>query len=133
MKKVVFIVEKDENGFSASAEDFDKYSIVTMGDDLPELKANILDALNLQLEHNGKPCATEEDITLKYDMPSFFQFYDVINSKALAKRIGMSQSLLSQYTNGIKPVSEKQVQKVFDGIKQLGKELYELNYSFSSK
>jgi transcriptional regulator with XRE-family HTH domain len=133
MKKVVFIVEKDENGFSASAEDFDKHSIVTMGDDLPELRSNILDALNLQLEYNGKPLAAEGDIVLKYDMPSFFKFYDVINSKALAKRIGMSQSLLSQYTNGLKPVSEKQVQKVFEGIKRLGKELYELDYSFSSK
>jgi hypothetical protein len=133
MKKIVFIVEKDENGFSASAEDFDKHSIVTMGDDLPQLKANILDAVNLQMEYNGKAGLTAEDITLKYDMPSFFQYYDVINAKALAKRIGMSQSLLSQYTNGLKPVSEKQVQKVFDGIRQLGKELCELSYSFSSK
>jgi len=133
MKKITFIVEKDENGFSASAEYFKKYSIVTIADDLPELKANILDAVNLQAAHNGKPVFTDNDIVLKYDMPSFFNFYDVINSKALAKRAGMSQSLLSQYTNGIKPVSEKQVQKVFNAIKQLGKELYELDYSFSTK
>ncbi len=133
MKKITFIVERDENGFSAYAEDFDKHSIVTMGDDLPQLKTNILDAVNLQLTHNNKTLATADDIMLKYDMPSFFQLYDVINAKALAKRIGMSQSLLSQYTNGIKPVSEKQVQKVFEGIKQLGKELYELDYQFSSK
>jgi hypothetical protein len=133
MKKITFIVEKDENGFSAYAEDFEKHSIVTMGDDLPDLKVNILDAVNLQLTHNGKPPAITDDIVLKYDISSFFRLYDVINSKALAKRIGMSQSLLSQYTNGIKPVSEKQVQKVFEGIKQLGKELYELDYRFSSK
>jgi transcriptional regulator with XRE-family HTH domain len=133
VKKITFIVERDENGFSAYAEDFDKHSIVTMGDDLPQLKTNILDAVNLQLIHNNKTLVTADDIALKYDMPSFFQLYDVINAKALAKRIGMSQSLLSQYTNGIKPVSEKQVQKVFEGIKQLGKELYELDYQFSSK
>ena len=132
MKKITFIVEKDENGFSAYAEDFGKHSIVTMGHDLQQLKANILDAVNLQSTHNGKTLAGPDDIALKYDMPSFFHLYDLINSKALAKRIGMSQSLLSQYTNGIKPASEKQVQKVFEGIKQLGKELYEMDYSFSS-
>ena len=65
MKKITFIVEKDENGFSAYAEDFDKHSIVTMGDDLAQLKANILDAVNLQLAHNGKALAAPDDIALK--------------------------------------------------------------------
>jgi predicted RNase H-like HicB family nuclease len=133
MKKLVFIVGKDEDGFSASAEDFDNHSIVTMGDDLTELKANILDAINLQLQHNGEALATEDAIVLKYDMPSFFEYYTVINSTALAKRIGMNPALLSQYTNGIKPASEKQAKRVFEGIRQLGRELSVLDYAFASK
>jgi hypothetical protein len=66
MKKIIFIVEKDENGFSAYAEGFGKHSIVTMGDDLPQLKENILDAVNLQLAHNGKILAVQDNIALKY-------------------------------------------------------------------
>jgi len=64
MKKITFIIEKDENGFSASAEDFNKHSIVTMGDDLSELKANILDAVNLQAVHNGTTVITENNLSL---------------------------------------------------------------------
>jgi len=37
-EKNIFIAEKAENGFSAHAEDFGKHLIVTMGDDLPQLK-----------------------------------------------------------------------------------------------
>jgi transcriptional regulator with XRE-family HTH domain len=122
----IFIVEKTATGFSAYAEDFDNFSVGTTGKNLSELKANILEAINLHQEYHNASLYTPDLITLKYDLPQFFQFYKEINAKALAKRVGMNQTLLSQYVNGKKSPSDKQVKKILTGIKELGRELTEL-------
>ena len=84
------IVEKTKTGYSAYAE---KYPVYTVGNSLEELKTNMLEALNLFFEAKGKTI-TEKDLKITLDMPQFFEFYKVINAKALSERIGMNQSLL---------------------------------------
>ena len=125
MKNYKFVVERTQTGFSAFAED-ENLPVFTTGKDFEELKKNILEALNLYLEHAHKKAATAENIITKLDLPSFFEFYSVINAKALSKRINMNESLLSQYVNGKKEPSEKQIQKILTGIKDLGKELMQV-------
>ena len=125
MKNYKFVVERTLTGFSAFAED-ENLPVFTTGKDFEEIKTNILEALNLYLEHAGKKTATAENIITKLDLPSFFEFYSIINAKALSKRINMNESLLSQYVNGKKEPSEKQIQKILTGIKDLGKELMQL-------
>jgi len=98
--KIVITVIKEDTGFSAYTK-IKGNLITTQADDIEELKTSILDALNLSFEEK-KITFTIDDFTLKPDLPSFFEFYKVINAKALSERIGMSQSLLSQYINGIK-------------------------------
>lgn len=125
MKNYKFVVERTQTGFSAFAED-ENLPVFTTGKDFEEIKTNILEALNLYLEHAGKKAVTAENIITKLDLPSFFEFYSIINAKALSKRINMNESLLSQYVNGKKEPSEKQIQKILTGIKDLGKELMQL-------
>lgn len=125
MKNYKFIVERTSTGFSAFAED-DSTPVFSTGKDLEELKKNILDALNLYLEHTGKKTVTADNIITKMDLPSFFEFYSIINAKALSKRINMNETLLSQYVNGKKSPSEKQIQRILTGVKDLGKELMQL-------
>lgn len=125
MKNYKFIVERTSTGFSAFAED-DSTPVFSTGKDLEELKKNILDALNLYLEHTGKKTVTADNIITKMDLPSFFEFYSIINAKALSKRINMNETLLSQYVNGKKSPSEKQIQRILSGVKDLGKELMQL-------
>jgi predicted RNase H-like HicB family nuclease len=79
-------------GYSAYAK---KYPVYTVGINLEELKTNMLEALNLYLEHNGKPLIAMNNIKVSLDLPQFFDFYKVINAKALSERIGMNQSLLA--------------------------------------
>lgn len=126
MSQIVFIVEKTSTGFSAYADDFEKYSVGTTGDTLTGLKGNILDALNAHLEALNKKQVTEDNIVIKYDLPQFFDYYKEINAKAVAIRVGINPSLLSQYVNGKKHPSDKQVRKILTGIRDLGKELTEL-------
>jgi transcriptional regulator with XRE-family HTH domain len=122
--KIKMIVEKTRTGYSAFA---DKYPVFTAGSDLEELKLNILDALNLNFEEEGR-IITEDDIRIVIDLPQFFEFYKVINAKALSERIGMNQSLLAQYIKGIKKPSVNQKKKILKGVNKLGRELEEVKF-----
>ena len=60
--------------------------------------------------------------------PSFFEFYKVINAKALSKRIGMNQSLLAQYIKGNKKPSPAQKKRILKGVQKVGRELAEVSF-----
>lgn len=125
--KIVFTVEKTETGFSAFAQNFETYPVGTTGKDFTELKSNIVDALNLHNEHHGLNPVTDNDVLIQVDIPQFFDFYDVINARALSNRVGINPTLLSQYVNGHRKPSPKQVTRILDGIREIGKELSSLN------
>lgn len=118
--KTIFIVEKTNTGYSAYAENA---NVATVADTYAELKTNMLEALNLLLEEEGKPLATEKDIVIKFDLAQFFEYYNGINILALSSKIGISNSLISQYKTRKKYPSEKQAHKIFQGIKSYGNEL----------
>lgn len=125
MKQINVTVEKTNTGFSAGA---DKYPVYTAGDNLEEIKANIVEALNLYFEYKAAPAITADNIKLVLDLASFFDFYKVINAKALSERIGMNQSLLAQYINGAKKPSAIQTRRILKGVQQVGKELVEMQF-----
>lgn len=124
MKKITIIVEKTESGYSAYSE---KHPVYTVGKNLDELKLNILEALNLYFEDVQKKVSLD-DLKITLDLPQFFQFYKVINAKALSERIGMNQSLLAQYIKGNKKPSPLQTQKILKGVRQIGRELSEIEF-----
>lgn len=99
----------------------------TCADSWDKLQTNIVEMLNLSFEDDGFTYIIDE-VKLEYDLESFFDFYKVINAKALSERIGMSQSLLSQYINGIKKPSAKQTKRILQGVHQIGKELSEVRF-----
>ncbi|WP_316768041.1 hypothetical protein [Pedobacter frigiditerrae] len=128
MSKIIFIVEKTNDGFSAFAEN-EELPIATSGDTMIELKENIVDAYNSFAEIKGLDEITIDNITIQLDIHQLFEFYKVINASALGSRIGMDKTLISQYVNGHKKPGTKQVNKILEGIKQLGKELSSLELS----
>ena len=127
MKKPPYemMVEKTSTGYSAYCEAVGAY---TTGPTADELKANIVAVLNMAVPAAGD-ALTLEDVKLTCDLQSFFDTYKVINASALAKRVGMPQSLLSQYVSGIKKPGEKQVRRILDGIRQVGRELAEMDFA----
>jgi len=100
--KIIFVVEKTATGFSAYADDFEKYDVGTTGVTIPELKQNIISALNSHLEALNKKPISADTVLIKYDLPQFFEYYTELNAKGVAKIVGTSPSLLSQYINGKK-------------------------------
>lgn len=124
--KIIMTVIKENNGFSAHTNAGRNF-IATEGNDIDELKNNILEALNLSFKDKGFIYAIDE-IELKPDLASFFEFYKVINAKALSERIGMNQSLLAQYINGTKKPSPTQTQRILNGVQKVGKELASIQF-----
>lgn len=124
MKKIAIIVERTKTGYSAYAT---KYPVYTVGNSLEDLRANILEALNVYFEEKDKTIE-EDNLKITLDLPQFFEFYKVINAKALSERIGINQSLLAQYINGNKKPSATQTQRILKGVQQVGKELAAIQF-----
>ena len=123
--KFEMIVEKTPTGYSAYCEEVGAF---TTGADVEDLKTNIVAVLNLALSETSQTIFLE-DVKLVCDLKSFFDAYKVINAAALAKRIGMTQSLLSQYISGNKKASSKQTTRILQGIRQVGRELAEMDFA----
>jgi len=121
--KIVVVVEKTNTGFSAFTND---YPVFTTGTNIPELIGNTIEAVNFYFEDENKNY-TQKDISFIIDFKQFFQYYKVINAKFLAQKIGMNETLLSQYVQGRKKPSEQQTNKILDGIHQIGRELSDIN------
>lgn len=131
MKKVEMIVERTRTGYSAYADNIPRDFVGTTGVDMSELKKNILEALNLYYDYKTsgkKKKVTLKDIKITLDIAQFFEYYKIINAKALSERIGMNQSLMAQYIHGIKKPSAAQTKRILDGIHKVGKELVAIQF-----
>ena len=122
-EKIKLTVEKTDTGFSAFSE---VYPVFTTGNTFTELLKNAVEAINLYLTDQDSR-VVEKNIEFEIDLQQFFQYYRVINSKFLAQIIGMNETLLSQYVQGRKKPSQKQTNKILQGIQQVGRELSNLN------
>ena len=124
--KIKITVVKEDTGYSANTLVNCNF-IATEAETFEELNKMVLEAVNLAFEEKGF-IYTIEEIQFEYDLESFFDFYKVINAKALSKRIGMNQSLLAQYIKGIKKPSVIQTKRILQGVHQIGRELTEVRF-----
>ncbi|HMQ06044.1 MAG TPA: hypothetical protein PKC30_02030 [Saprospiraceae bacterium] len=124
--KIEITVTKEDTGYSANTLVNGNF-IATEAETFEDLKANILEAVNLTFEDKSF-VYTIDEIKFEYDLESFFDFYKVINAKALSERIGMNQSLLAQYIKGIKKPSASQTKRILKGVQQIGRELSEVRF-----
>ena len=115
-RKITFVVEKTDTGFSAYAKD---YPVFTTGKAVSELLSNAHEAASLYFEEKGYTL-TPDQIAFSLDWQQFFQEYRILNHKLFAQRIGLNPTLLSQYISGKKKPSKKQQAKILDGIHQIG-------------
>lgn len=129
MKKYVFIAEKTTTGFSAYAKD-DDITVGATGKTITELKERILEAFNALNKIENKKPVSEDSISIELNIPQFFEYFsDLIKAKGVAKRIEMNHTLLSQYIGGEKTPSKKQTEKIVAGLKEVAKEILELDYA----
>ena len=125
-RKANVTVIKEGVGYSATST-IESNFVATEAETFEELKAGLLDALNFTFEEYDVEYKID-DLRFNFDLESFFDFYKVINAKALSERIGMNQSLLAQYIKGIKKPSPAQTKRILTGVQQIGKELTEVSF-----
>ncbi len=126
--KLHVTILKEYVGYSATIVSKNKF-IASEAHTFELLLTNLVEAINLTFEEYGFTYQVNE-LKFTYDLESFFEFYTVINAKALSERIGMNQSLLAQYIKGIKKPSTAQIRRILSGVQQIGKELGEVQLLF---
>lgn len=125
--KISVLIEKSNTGFSAYSESFPVYTTAGTMNDLIDYT---IEAFSLYFE-NEKFDASQ--IVFEIDFKQFFKYYKVLNAKALARKIGMNPTLLSQYVSGHKRPSQKQSQRILYGINQIGQELAEMKVIYDRR
>lgn len=120
MKVIKLIVEKNKDGFWGQIEEHPE--VFAQGTSIKELLENAKEGLVLLLEEAGSDIP-EFTINIVLDLQEFFKVNDFIKISNLAKKAGMNQSLLRQYSTGIKYPSLKQVRKIERVVRELGREM----------
>jgi predicted RNase H-like HicB family nuclease len=129
--KITAIIERNDNNFYAiTSEDviagchFGGY-----GYTVQEAKADFFDGIKESLEtavELGKTVTVKpEDIEVefRYDIPSFFNYFDFINVTQFAKKAGINESKMRAYKSGVASASEKTINKILTTIKAMGAEM----------
>lgn len=126
-KKTTVIIEKTKEGFSAFAKE---YPVFTTGSSIDKLFHNIKEAFILYFDDEK---FDDSQLSYEIDFNQFFKYYKVLNSKALAGRIGMHPTLLSQYVSGRKKPSLSQSRRIICGINKIGQELSDISVIYERK
>ena len=129
--KILAIIEKGTDGlYSIYSDDMLlNHGLGGYGSSVEEAKADFMESIK-----EAKAMITEEsiplpnemeyiDVTFKYDLQSFFNYFDWINVSQFAKKAGINESKMRQYKNGLAFAGESTTKKILDTIKNIGAEL----------
>jgi predicted RNase H-like HicB family nuclease len=129
--KTIALIEKGKDGmytiFTPKIESF----ILGIGNTVNEAKADFENSVKEIKESyiKAKDKLPDEliDVTFeyKYDIASFFNYFDWINVSKFAKKSGINGSLMRRYRTG-EYISQKQVSKIEKTLNELGREISEI-------
>lgn len=128
--KINAIIEKNENNYyqiSSDDELFDccfggyGYSVAEAKEDFAK---SIQEAIDMAKEDGRDvPDNLIIQVEYKYDIQSFFDYFDWINISQFAKKAGINESKMRQYKSGLAYASEKTTAKILKTIQTIGAEL----------
>ena len=128
--KILAIIEKSKDGlYSCYSEDSIGHSYFGgFGESVNEVKNDFISSVEEALEEQcqkGKAIPAWEDIVIeyRYDIPSFFNFFDYINVSRFAEYAGINESKMRAYKSGSAYPGEKTTGKIMRAIKAIGSEL----------
>lgn len=128
MKDENFIVtiEKDKDGtFIAYNVDESPYTLIGRGATVKEAKADFANSMQEVKESEEKREGAAAPV-FRFDLPSLFEYYSMLNVSAFARYLGINETLMRQYKKGNTYISDVQLQKIEDGLHRLGADLLEL-------
>jgi predicted RNase H-like HicB family nuclease len=129
MKTTTALIEMGEDGTYTIFSSEINSVILGEGSSVEEAKKdfeNSVKEVYALYEDNGEELPDDlKDVKFeyKYDLPSFFRCYSLLNASALARKIGINATLMRQYRRGIAPISQERVKTIEAEVNKLGREL----------
>jgi predicted RNase H-like HicB family nuclease len=130
--KTTALIEKGSDGdFTVFTPDI-QHTIIGTGKTVQQAKADfqnsVKEMLDTYTDNNQKIPKELQGITFEYkfDLASFFDFYDFINLSKFAEKAGINPSLMRQYKVGKTYISDKQLSKIETSLNSIGKDFAEI-------
>lgn len=125
--KATVIMEKAIDGFYSCfvEEDLPGFGLAGYGDTAENAKADMLSAYGeiKKMKAEKGVDIPELELTYKYDLQSFFNYFSFLNITKVAEIAGINASLMRQYTSGVTTAGQKQYDKIRIAVERIGKEL----------
>lgn len=122
--KVTAVIEKSSDDFYSIYTEKNE-AVMTFGGygkSVAEAKHDYMvciEEMREMAEEEGNPLPDDIEVEFRYDMPSFFNYFDWINISAFAKKAGINESKMRAYKAGLSTASEKTLEKVKATVKQM--------------
>ena len=128
---VTAIIERTDSGYYSIACDaqIGNFCLGGFGESVEEAKADfnaiVKEAQEEYVRENGKlpEDLAKVDVEYKYDMQSFFNYFDWINVSKFAKAVGINESKMRQYKIGSAYAGERTRQKILSAVNRMSAEL----------
>ena len=125
-KRTVIIERASDGTFSCYLmDDYDTFGLAGYGNSVEEAKADFWKAYEETKEMEEAEGRTMPvfSVIYKYDMQSFFEYFNFLNITRIAERSGINPSLLRQYSKGLSNAGEKQYKKLNETMNKIAEEL----------
>lgn len=122
-------IEKQSDGsYLAYNTTGDQVTLLGTGSSVKEAKEDFFNSITEVKESYKErdeeiPAELSEPVEFSFDITSLFEYFPMLNVSAMARYIGINESLMRQYRMGDTYVSEKQLEKIENSIRTLGQEL----------
>lgn len=129
--RITAIVERGSDGLYCI------YTQDTIGRDVPggygvsveEAKQDFLASIKESIENANKdgfdnvPVFEAVNVEFKFDIPSFFNYFDFINVSKFASYAGVNESKMRAYKSGSAFPGEKTTRKILKAVQTIGREM----------
>lgn len=126
--QIIAIIEKGSDGFFSirSEQKVGRYFFGGHGETVRAAKEDFLESVKESLEgaaKEGSQTPQSIDVSFKYDVPSFFNYFDYLNVSKFAEFAGINESRMRAYKSGLAYPGEKTTRKILKAIETIGKEI----------
>lgn len=129
--RVTAIVERSTDGlYSIYSDDvIGRDCFGGYGDSVGDAKQDFLNSIKEAIENAKKdgfdnvPVFEAVSVDFKYDIPSFFNYFDFFNVSKFAAYAGVNESKMRAYKSGSAFPGEKTTRKILKAIQTIGQEM----------
>ena len=126
--QIVSIIERGSDGFYSvrSEQKVGRYYFGGYGEDVKSAKEDFLASVRESLDgaaREGAQIPVGIDISFRFDLPSFFNYFDYLNVSKFAEYAGINESRMRAYKSGLAFPGEKTTRRIMKAIEQIRQDL----------